>query len=528
MRIFVVFAAGLVAPSLCAGAVEHLASLPLPVSPAPVVAQLHADLAALAPAASLSLPPSAVLTPAILAGLKDVPLSGAASVQTDAVRRLLVAQQILGSFDPNEFSHLPEARQEEALEKLWDGWKSRGLVGENSGRFNALVLEGVEDRALTSANKSILLGVGVLGYPLDDALWLSRTNIRDALDENKLHYPAGQRWHTDDHTPEFLGVGPHGQGLVDAWGAATAYAHAIALQVESGSKVLPENDAASHESAAAFADLVNELLRNGDHEAVAYITGGDPTFTAFLLDVRKPGYYLYNGNSAIFDRVLATRAYAALGATRLEHPDPAIRHSVTYLFRPERVVAALRAAASAPAAPGEEKVRRGLGDYAERLASLMPPSPHPRTGRYEFDDPNFLIGSVLDSPRDRIVAERDNDSDRRYDLPLPLASLRQHLRENQPYMQFSPARWRAVAMILRRCPALRDAPPDVIVRFTGEARRTRGRKIAPVHVEKGRGIGINMAALDELANLESGPPAALQNELRFFSVAIEAALAQPR
>lgn len=362
--------------------IEPVSSAQPMTTAAPVLTQLLLDMGTLRAVDEVPiLPPSALALPDAFSSLQKAldasSRAPAAAQQTDALRRVELAQQVLGRFDPNEFSKLPPAQQDAALGGLWEGWKSRGLVedpgadADPGAALDRMLVAGVEDRALTSANKSAFLGVGVLGYPLEDSLWLQRTRIGDALDENSLRYPKGQRWHTDDHTPEFLGTTPEAQSLVDAWGAATDYGKQLVEAVKSGAKTLPKGAAASPAAAAAFAAVARELKANKDDAALDYLSGQDPTFSAFLLDARKPGYYLYNGDQSIVARIMSTKAAAALGARRIDKKDGDRVVASTYFYRPARVAARLVETGKRKVEPYDDDARRRLAEYGARMAPLV-------------------------------------------------------------------------------------------------------------------------------------------------------------
>jgi len=546
-----------------AGPVEVVAPLPpiaAPLSAPPALAQLRADLAALSVPATLALPPSALSlspqawtniralaapapeapaavagTPAESAPAAPAPLAGGdapgapgAPAGVEAARaRLAVAGEVLGRFDPAAFAALPDARRAAALDALWDGWRRRGLVAEPAAsgaadagrRLDALILEGVDDRALTSANKSIFLGVGVLGYPLEDALWLARTRIRDAIDENSLHYPEGQRWKTDDGTPEFLGVSARAQGLVDDWGAAAALGAQIVRQVSAGSRELPKSAAATPEAAADFARVAADLVRAGDREALDYLSGRDPTFSAFLLDVRKPGYYLYNGDGGVVDRILATPSGARLGLRRVAHGDGGSVVASSYFYRPARVVERLREAAR-EVSDHSADARARLAAYAERAAPLAARSEPPREAAapYSFVEPEFLPGSALESAANAMSPRYK--SAERSDIPLPLSVIRARLASGEPHPLIKAARWHALELVLRASSALAAAPETQPIRFVASPWQTRGRLVAKA---SDGSVMLQVAALDDVARLEGDPPR-LARELRFLSAALEAAL----
>lgn len=358
-----------------------------PVSAAtPILGQLRLDLAALtsqSPAALPSLPalPASVLTsPEGFAGLQKAVDAAARSpvpeMQTDALRRVEVARQVLGRFDPNQFSKLPQADQEASLSKLWEGWKDRGLVSDPGAAadpgaaLDRMIVAGVEDHALTSANKSVFLAVGVLGYPLEDSLWLLRNRIGDALEENSLNYPRGQRWANSDGTPEFLGTTKEAQALVNKWGTATDSGRQIVALIKEGKHELPKSDAVSPAAAQAFAAVVRELHDKKDDEALAYLSGQDPTFSAFLLDAGKPGYYLYNGDQSVVGRILGTKAAAALGVRRIDKADGDKVHASTYFYRPARVAERLTQMDGLKVQAYDDDARRRLVEYGRRAAAL--------------------------------------------------------------------------------------------------------------------------------------------------------------
>ncbi len=373
-------AACLLSPIL-AGEIRTVPPLAEPVSAVtPVLSQLRLDLAALQSSAVLpQLPVSVLTTPEAFAGLQkavdDASRLKAPEIQTDALRRVELAQQVLGRFDPNEFAKLPEAQQESTLSKLWTGWKDRGLVdagtqNDPGGTLDRLIVAGVEDRALTSANKSSFLAVGVLGYPLADSLWLMRTRIGDALEENTLNYPRGQRWHTDDHTPEFLGTTREAQSLVDTWGGATDFGRQIVAAVKEGKSEFPKSAVVSPAAASAFAAVARELKENKDDAALAYLSGQDPTFSAFLLDAKKPGYYLYNGDKSVVARIMATKAASALGVRRINKPDGDKVHASTYFYRPARVAQRLASMEKLKVDSYDDDARKRLAEYGRRAAAL--------------------------------------------------------------------------------------------------------------------------------------------------------------
>jgi|GEM_PF-2365700 len=495
---------------------------------APAAAAAGAAAVPLAPAAQAATPGAVAATPQAAAPSAPVLASAVAPDQVAARARLVVAGQVLGRFDAASFASLPDAQRDAALAEMWDGWKARGLLpdAEAAAREDAgpaldkLVLEGVDDKSLTHANKSIFLGVGVLGYPLPDAVWLARTRIRDALDDNSLHYPSDQRWHTSDGTPEFLGQSPLAQPLVDAWAAATTLGKQIVLQVQSGSRELPISAAASPAAAAQFADVAADLVRAGDKEALAYLSGEDPTFSAFLLDARKPGYYLYNGDRSVVARILATPSAARMGLRRVEHADTGVAVKSTYVYRPARVVERLREAARETADHADAE-QRGLAAYADRAAPLAARlrAPAAATGAYSFAAPEFLPGAVLDSPANVLRAR--GASNERADMPLPLGTLRARFQSGERHPFFSEERWAALELILRESPALAAEPGAKQVRFVAASYQTRGKVVA--RVADGSGAMLQVSALDELAQTAPNSPERAR-EARFLATALEAGL----
>ncbi len=514
-----------------AGVVEVVPALTVALAPTPVVLQLQLDLATLNPALAVpSLAPSTLLASIQLAARPSpvaatAPAAPAPAGRAEALLRVRHAQQVLGRYEPGEFAKLPEDRRAAALAELWDGWKASGLVAEPEGPSPAdrLVLEGVDDKTLTSANKSIFLGVAVLGYPLDDALWLARTRIQDALDENTLRYPPGQRWMNADHVPEFLGVSGQAQGLVDAWSAAAALAEQIVAQARAGSKILPKSSAASPAAAADFARLAEELLARGDREALDYLAGEDPTFTAFLLDARKPGYYLYNGDASVVGRILKTDAVARMGLRRVKHPDASLPGvSSTYLYRPARVLSRLREVRGEPGKPDSDAARSRLASYIERLAPSAP-AEHPEnpTAPYSFAEASTLPGSALDSPANQLSSYPNAArSSSRYDLPLPAVTLRARLASGERQTTLDETRWKALARLFKASAALARLEGEV--RLVSEPHQTRGRLVAPS--ADGRGVVIQLFMLDELARLERENPKKTAAFLRFAAAALDGAL----
>ncbi|MFI5347059.1 MAG: hypothetical protein ACHQ51_11860 [Elusimicrobiota bacterium] len=528
--------------------VVSIPDVPMPVAAPPAALQLRADLIALSVPTTMALPPAAVpLSPAawssVQAVLAPAPADPAAVLphaatpaapaavkeqRAAALARLEVAGQVLGGMKPGEFAALPEAAQREALDKLWDGWRSRGLVsepaektgGDAGRRLDALILEGVDDKSLTFANKSIFLGVGVLGYPLEDAVWLSRTRIRDALDENNLRYPEGQRWMTDDGTPEFLGQSAGAQKLVDDWGAATTLGAQIVRQVEAGSKDLPKSSVATPAAAAAFADIAADLAKAGDKEALEYLSGRDPTFSAFLLDVRKPGYYLYNGDKGAVARILATPAARRLGLRRVEHGDEGSVVPSSYIYRSARVAERLREASRETDTNDTADIRRRLQAYAERAAPLAEPGPSAGASAYKFVEAEFLPGSALDSAANVMPAQAGGAAGRS-DIPLPLSVIRQRLASGERHPLVEEARWNALALILRGNPELAAVPGAKQLRLVAQPYQTRGKRVA--RMTDGSAAMIQLSALDELARMKPGSDQQTR-ELRFLSAALQAAL----
>ena len=541
----------LLAAPASAGVVTVVPAFETPLAPTPVVMQLALDMASVSPGgpASLTLSPALPVTPAVWANLSAVtqgvtpaapaiPALAAApagravapagvvapfkpALETGALARLQIAQDLLGRYEPGAFAKLDAAGRDAALAALWDGWKAKGLVAEPGGpeAVDALVLAGVDDKALTAANKSVFLGVAMLGYPLQDALWLARTRIRDAIEENTLRYPEGQKWHTADHTPEFLGVSPQAQGFVDAWGAATSYAKQIVAQVKAGSTVLPRSAAASPAAAAAFARVVAELKAHGDGEAVAYLAGQDPTFTAFLLDARKPGYYLYNGDGSVVARIMETKAARALGIRRVLHPVDGLNVSSTYFYRPRRVLDRLREIHDEPGGPHSDNEKALLAAYEKKLEPLVggpsvdaPPAP------YSFADPDSLPGSALDSPKNALSSYPQTAATR-WDLPLPAASLRARFASGDRHPSLDEARWKALGLLLK---ASKLSSWDGDARFVSERWQTRDRLVAPS--KDGKSVLLQLALLDEIDRLSRGDKKTLASFLRFAGAAVDGAL----
>jgi hypothetical protein len=372
--------AALLAARLAAASIERLPPIETPVSPAtPILAQLRLDLAALkAPAAPLELPVSALAVPAqfsvLQKALDSASLPAArrktSAAQTDALRRVEVADQLLRRYDPEKFAKLPAADQEAALAKIWDNWSARGLVADSAadadpGRaLDNLILAGVEDRELTAANKSAFLAAGVLGYPLQDSLWLQRTNITSAIEESNLSYPAGQKW-VENKTPQILGTTAEAQALVNTWGEATNRAKRVIDAVRAG-----KTGASTEAEGKPFEALVRELAAKGDDEALDYLSGLDPTFTAFLLDARKPGYYAYNADETIVDRVMRAKSASGFGVRRIDKPEGDKVHASTYFYRPARVARRLDELAVEKVEAYDEETRKRFAEYAARFGPL--------------------------------------------------------------------------------------------------------------------------------------------------------------
>lgn len=504
-------------------ATERVQTVPLlqaPLAPvSPALNQLRLDLAA----ASVKLDAASPLQNVIAA----VPRAAQAPVATDAIRRLQVANQILLRYDAENFAKLPEADQAQALSAMWDGWKMNGLLGAEKsqpamGKLDALVLEGVRDARLTSANKSVFLGAAVLGYPLADSLWLSRNRISDALDENALIYPRDQGWVNASGTPEFLGVSPLAQPLVDRWSQAARHAAAVVRQVRKGSRELPLSKVVTKEATAGLARVASELLAAGDTEALDYLESRqDPTFSAFLLDAGKPGYYLYNGAGGVVARVLATRAAGTSGVRRLDQPEMGTVVPSTYYYRPARVVARLAALLVEPA-DHAEKERDLFSQYAARAGALGVKEPKGDVKGWTFSEPEFLEGSALDSARNRLTSygEGTKGSFSRYDLPLKAGALRSRLASGEAIPSLAGERWDSAADLFKASGALSKAGDDVEVRLVSERFQTRDALVA-----KGQGsVLVQVFALDELARLKKTDKKAARAFLRFLAAAVDAAL----
>ncbi|UPT74838.1 MAG: hypothetical protein M0D55_03740 [Elusimicrobiota bacterium] len=502
--------------------VVSVPALSVPLAPTPVVAQLQLDLAILNPSAAIPALTPSILLPSVQAAVAaPVPVAAspvAAVPRAEALNRVQAAREIL----PANFAELPAAERDAALESLWDGWKARGLVEASAGPSPAddVLLAGVDDKALTSANKSVFLGAAVLGYPLADSLWLQRTRIGDALDENALRYPSGQRWHNASGTPEFLGISAEAQPLVDAWGAATEQGKRIVAQVRAGSKALPESAAVSREASAAFASVAAELKAAGDEAALDYLSGQDPTFSAFLLDARKPGYYMYNGDSGAIGRILATKAAAALGLRRVLHPDPSLPGAgAVYLYRPARLLERLRALASAPVEKHDEAARARLAAYAGRLAPHVGPAPKaPAQAPWTFAAADALPGSALGTDRNKLSSYKVSGDGRRWDLPLTMPLLRPRLEKGEPHGSFDSARWESLEALYRASAKMKTSEGGL--RVVSESYHTRGALVAAAK----DGAVINMALLDELARLRREDAKALPGFLRFAAAAVDGAL----
>src|ERR1019366_4359083 len=118
-----------------------------------------------------------------------------------------------------------------------------------------------------------------------------------------------------------LGTTKEAQSLVDTWGGATDYGKQIVTAVKEGKSEFPKSAVVSPAAADVFAAVARELKESKDDAALAYLSGQDPTFSAFLLDAKKPGYYLYNGDKSVVARIMATKAASALGVRRIDKPD---------------------------------------------------------------------------------------------------------------------------------------------------------------------------------------------------------------
>lgn len=517
-------------------AVTTVPALEVPVVPTPVVAQLALDLSVVSPTgavptlATLPTPITPALwsnltiaakgaTPSVSLPTVAKPSVAAAAVRTDALKRIEVAQSLLGHYEPGAFEKLEPAERDAALAALWDGWKAKGLVEGGNAPVDELVLAGVDDKRLTAANKSVFLGVAVLGYPLEDALWLSRTRIQDAIDENTLRYPSGQKWHTADHTPEFLGISKQSQGFVDAWGDATAYAKQIVAQVRAGSKVLPKSAAATPEAAAAFARVAEELRANGDEEALEYLTGRDPTFSAFLLDARKPGYYLYNGDGGVIGRIMRTEAAGGLGVRRVLHPVEGLDLSSTYFYRPRRVLDRLRELETEPGGPHSDETKALLKEYEAKLAPLVGAAPKGSVDGFVFAAPETLEGAAGDSPLNALSAYPPT-AERRWDLPLPASSLYARVKRGEPHPTFDAPRWKALVRLLRASKRLASWDGDV--RFVSERWQTKDRLVSGS--SDGRSVLVQLALLDEVDRRSREAPKTLASFLRFAGAALDGAV----
>jgi hypothetical protein len=513
-------------------------TLNTPLSPSPVLAQLRLDLAVLqkpgmpvSPAAFANISailqvPSVALAAAGPAAVTAASGGAQVKAQTDALARVELAQQVLGKFDADTFAKLPSGEQQLALDALWDNWTAKGLVGSPKSKseplaaFDAAISDGVNDKKLTAANKSIFLGAGVLGYPLSDSVWLAHTRIRDAIDDNMLRYPANQKWHTADGTPEFLGTTKEGQETLDAWGRAVDYSRLILKQVEAGSKNLPKSAEIPPEAAAGFARLAAELKAKGDAEALAYLRDQDPTFVAFLLDARKPGYYLYNGSDSIVARIMATKAAGALGIRRLDQKDGAV-HASTYFYRPKRVAERAAAVSAGEASSDAASYRDAMKPYAARLAALASklPAGSGSAQGFGFVEAQFLDASALESAANKLETYGAKQGFSRYDLPITAGTVRG--RRGQGYGALSDAQWRGLVALHDASPLLKAAAEDTPLRVVSQAYETRGQLIAK---NKTGGLTVQLFVLDRLAELESDP-AARGSFLRFLAAAAAGALA---
>ncbi|MDE2510580.1 MAG: hypothetical protein KGL74_05615, partial [Elusimicrobia bacterium] len=320
-------------------------------------------------------------------------------------------------------------------------------------------------------------------------------------------------------TPEFLGQSPGAQKLVDDWGAATSLGAQIVRQIEAGSKELPKSAAAAPEAVAAFADIAADLVKAGDTESLDYLTGRDPTFSAFLLDVRKPGYYLYNGDSGAVARILATPAAGRLGLRRVEHGDQGSVVASSYIYRPARVAERLREAAHETTTNDTADIRRRLQAYADRAVPLAETARRPAAAAYTFIEPQFLVGAALDSLANVMPSQASRAG--RGDIPLPLGTIRGRLASGERHPLVDEARWNALASVLESEPALAAVPDAKVLRFVTEAWQTHGKFIA--RVKDGSGAMIQVSALARLATLKPGSDE-WKRERRFLSAALQAAL----
>ena len=140
--------------------------------------------------------------------------------------------------------------------------------------------------------------------------------------------------------------------------------------MKAAAKAPPKSTAASPEAAAAFIALARELKENKDDAALDYLSGQDPTFMAFLLDARKPGYYLYNGDQSIVARIMNAKAAAGLGVRRIDKKEGDRVVASTYFYRPARVAERLDAIGKRKMAPYDDDARRRLAEYGARIAPL--------------------------------------------------------------------------------------------------------------------------------------------------------------
>lgn len=450
----------LAALPVLAGVVKPVPKLQVPVSPTPALTQLRLDVSLLAGQAALSpnlrllVAPAAQSAP-VLGALPELSIGEGSPLQIDALQRLEITQQLLSRYEPETFAALGDTEREEVLAEIWDGWSRKGLADDGAAA-DQIILDGVRDKSLTSANKSVFLGVGVLGYPLEDALWLRNTRINDAIDENALRYPSGQKWHTPDGTPEFLGKSKEAQDTVDAWGAAADYAAKLLRHVKAGQTALPKSQAASPQAAMAFADLVKELLGRDDHAAADSLASGDPTLAAFLLDVRKPGYYLYNADESLVAKILNTSAAKSMGLRTVKKPDESFPSLFsTYVYRPVRVAQRL-----ASIDPGQPEGAL-LNAYGRRLTRVARDSSRPSTGGWVF----------ADYPPEELSAYPASKAGPRWELPASPGK--------RPGL-LSDEAWRG----------LRALELDGAVTLVTDAHKTRGKVAA-------KGV-IQVAALEEL------------------------------
>ncbi|MBI3288527.1 MAG: hypothetical protein HYZ74_03305 [Elusimicrobia bacterium] len=516
----------------CGGAHAAIKAVPplnTPLAPTPVVRQLQADLAVIHAGAIPELAPSALpLTPSAWSNIRLVAAQpvldarGAVAGPSGALRRIQLAQEVLGGYDPASFEALAPDERNAALARLWDGWRTRGLLTADVSQEAAgspadrLVLEGVRDAELTSANKSIFLGVAILGYPLEDALWLTRTNIHTAHEENTLRYPQDQPWLNPAGTPEFLGVSRHAQPLLDDWAAAVEHGRGIIAQVRTGSTKLPKSAKITPQASAAFANLVRELLDKKDFEAVAYLRNNDPTLLAFLLDARKPGYYQYNGSGPIIKRLFETSTAGRMGLSRVDKPDAFLGTPETYLYRPQRVLTRLREIEREPATRDTREAKARLTSYIERLAPLIKPAPRISAAPYSFVEPQFLAGSALRSPSNFLLKLPPRPT--AYPRYNPTLRVRLDAAERPP--ELDAQRWRALQKLIAKTG--KSLKPGAEIRLATESWQTQGGLIAPA--EDAAAAVMNLSVLDEILRLEKRAPDRLPDFLRFAAAAVEGAL----